>query len=364
MDWRERKDETLERWTALWEGRRLDRPLVEVTAPAETKTQMPRADSGEALFLDPDFAAARIEAQLEGTYWGGEVIPSFTLLGGWTATSYCATPQFTDRTIWFDPVEIDYEDPAFFDLDLSNPWFRRYEAVHRRMVELAGRDRFMTGEVVLLPGNDMLSLLMGTNNFLMALLDRPAWMRSTIEKLARQWCAVQDYFLEINRASNAFWYGVAGWAPFWGPEVFAATQSDVSCMIGPDAFAEFIMPELDIVGEHYGRMWYHLDGPGAIPHLDALLSREYMRVIQWVPGAGAAPNGPEWIDLYRRIQDAGRVVMAGIRPQDAEEVVKALDPARLCLQVRAGSEKEAKEFIEDARRWTRAGRGAGASATR
>jgi hypothetical protein len=57
---------------------------------------------------------------------------------------------------------------------------------------------------------------------------------------------------------------------------------------------------------------YHWDGPGAIQHLDALLSVPKLNMIQWTPGAGAEPTWHErWWPLYHRIFDAGKSVLLG-----------------------------------------------------
>ena len=122
-------------------------------------------------------------------------------------------------------------------------------------------------------------------------------------------------------------------------------------MLSPDMFEEFIMPELDMAGEIYGRMWYHLDGPDALKHLSRLLSLDYIKVIQWVPGEGAAPNGPEWMDVYRQIQDAGKIVDISMAPGNAEGVIKELDPSLLCIHTSCPTIQEGEDLLSSARAW-------------
>ncbi|MAG13144.1 MAG: trimethylamine corrinoid protein 2, partial [Spirochaetales bacterium] len=50
---------------------------------------------------------------------------------------------------------------------------------------------------------------------------------------------------------------------------------------------------------------YHLDGPGALRHLDALLDIKELDAVQWVPGAGNE-GFSRWIDVYKKIQAAGK----------------------------------------------------------
>ena len=53
---------------------------------------------------------------------------------------------------------------------------------------------------------------------------------------------------------------------------------------------------------------YHLDGVGELKHLDALLSLPELNAIQWVYGVGQ-PGPHAWMDLYRKVENAGKQVM-------------------------------------------------------
>ena len=74
-------------------------------------------------------------------------------------------------------------------------------------------------------------------------------------------------------------------------------------------------------------------------------------VIQFVPGAGVAPNGPAYLDLYRRVQAAGRGLDLHCPPAEAEFLIRRLRPERLLLRVVTESPAAADEFVEKAGRW-------------
>ncbi|OPZ86089.1 MAG: hypothetical protein BWY76_01107 [bacterium ADurb.Bin429] len=186
-----------------------------------------------------------------------------------------------------------------------------------------------------------------------ALIERPEWVREAIIAMARERVTLFNHFYDLAAPVHAFPYGNAQWMAFWAPERYIATQSDVSCMLSPAMFDEFILPELDIYGESFGAMWYHLDGSRAFQHLPTLLSRPYMRVMQFVPEPDVPPNGPDWLDLYRRIQHAGIIVHIQVAPANVEPLVKALDPTLLCLDTQCGSVDEAEMLLADAVRWMR-----------
>jgi hypothetical protein len=76
----------------------------------------------------------------------------------------------------------------------------------------------------------------------------------------------------------------------------------------------------------YDRSIYHLDGPGALKHLDSILSIPKLNAVQWVPGAG---NGgfERWIPVYQKIQAAGKgIQLATVSLKNLELVFETLRP--------------------------------------
>ena len=138
--------------------------------------------------------------------------------------------------------------------------------------------------------------------------------------------------------------------PFWAPEPFVRTQCDVSCMLSPKMFDRFIVPELE-EGEEHGALWYHLDGWNARQHLQRLLSLPYVRVIQYTPAPGEPDNGPEHLEMYRRIQAAGRIVHISLPAENIEPLLRGLDPGRLMLDTSCPGREEGERLLERSARW-------------
>ncbi len=346
-DW----DEAAARYSALWEGRILDRPCIAVTAPSGASVPHPPLPTDpEAKWLDPRWVLADLAATLENTWWGGESVPSYLLMGGWTA-SLGGRPRFSQRTIWFETINVDFYEPSPFVFSADDVWRKKHEALYLTAAAKARRDDFQLGRPCLLPANDLISMHMGTTEFLTALVDEPDWMRNAITRGAEELLAERLRLRDAVRDTHDYWYGNAGWMPFWAPTPYVTTQSDVSCMLSPDMFEEFIVPELDLYGAAFGAMWYHLDGRDARRHLRRLLSLPYMRVIQYVPTPAEPPNGPEQIDLYREIQSAGKIVHVQVAKDLVEPLIRGLDPSLLVLDVRCESIEEAEELLAAVTTW-------------
>jgi hypothetical protein len=248
-------------------------------------------------------------------------------------------------TLWFNEARVDFANPPRFAFDPDNPWFRKYQALHEACLDLAAPDHFLMGQIIALPDNDVLALLMGAENFLTALLDHPQWMKAALVQLAQMHADVMEQFLTLNRRRTPYWYGIAGWADFWAPEPFLATQSDVSCTLSTAMFHEFILPELDLLGARFGALWYHLDGYEARHHLPTLLTRDYVRAGQFVPGANRPPNGSHWIELYRQVQAAGRILWLDAPAENIAPLLRQLDPSLLVLRTYAPSQRAAEELL-------------------
>jgi hypothetical protein len=341
------------RLTAMWHGEKLDRPCLCVTAPVASPRPKPTPpDDAEAYWLDPDWLCRKVRAAIDNTWWGAEAVPSVFLQAAWLV-SLGGKPLFDKRTIWFEEHLPDFAQPSRWRHDPSDPWVVKTHAAYRAVADVAGRDAFMLGAPGVLPANDLFSMHMGTQNFLVALMDHPAWMREAIQAGAGDLLRALREMKQMVQGRHDYWYGVPGWMPFWAPEPFLSTQSDVSCMLSPGMFDEFVVPELDLYGREYGALWYHLDGGDARQHLPRLLSLPYLRVVQYTPTPAEPPNGIQHVDFYRRIQEAGKIVHISVRADQVEPLCRALDPSRLMLATGCASVEEGRRLIANTAVWSR-----------
>jgi len=340
--------EAQRRLTALWHGERLDRPCVAVRAPqaVENPTPVPEPFDDEARWLDPAYRVAVVRQELESTWWGGELIPSSLLMAGWVIC-LGGTPRFAPETIWFETREVDFTLPSPFRHDANSIWMQKYRKLLLSMCELAGEDDFLLGSQLGLPANDLLSMHMGTQEFLIALIDHPEWMvKAILTGAGDQLRVCKEHQALLRAQGHKYCYGIAGWMPFWAPEPFVATQSDVSCMLSAEMYDRFVLPELELYGEGCGALWYHLDGGDARQHLPRLLSLPFLRVVQYTPTPHEPSNGPAHLEMYRQIQAAGKIVHIDLPWQHVEPLVRELDPSLLMLSTWCPSRSAGEQLLE------------------
>jgi hypothetical protein len=103
-------------------------------------------------------------------------------------------------------------------------------------------------------------------------------------------------------------------------------------MISREHFNEYFLPSIEEQTRMVARTIYHLDGPGAIKHMDALLGIPRLTGIQWVQGAGGG-SMLDYLPLLKRIQKAGKLVFVSCLKREVERLWQELDPRGLYIVV-------------------------------
>ncbi len=338
-----------ERWKAYWELQPTDRPCINVIAPLGGEGRPVRSPgSAEDIWFDPEYIAESYLGFVETTYFGGESVPfGPLLLGGWCLGCE-SNIILKENTIYHLPNMTDIHQPLNWNPGPGNPWREKLEKVVRQLLEAAS-GKFFVGYPIVLPVNDLLMLFRGNENFLVDLMTDTPGCVDRLRAMSALWVEVWEHFQKMIDARQE---GCAlAWPGLWSPKFVMQTQSDMSCMISADLFDQYVMTELDLLGARYERMWYHLDGPLAVRHLPTLLSRSYIKVIQYVPGSGNPENGPKYLELYRMVQAAGRGLDLHTSPASVEFLIRRLRPEGLLLHLGVGSKEQADELLHNAVKW-------------
>ncbi len=148
---------------------------------------------------------------------------------------------------------------------------------------------------------DVAATLVGTEELLIDLYDEPEEVKRLIGELETAWYAAFHDCAAILKPQGGYsnWSGIASRRPGY------IVQSDFCYMLSNPMFREFVLPTIRRDTERLDRVIYHLDGAGELTHLDDLLALPGLAAIQWEPGAGH-PFGIHWIDVYSRIEAAGK----------------------------------------------------------
>lgn len=271
--------------------------------------------------LSADEIIQGLTPRLAARWHAGDAFPRwFPNFGPGVVAAFLGSPvSVTTDSIWFGSCLAGPLARINLACDPANRWWRRATAVTHAAARAWG------GKVMVaitdLGGNlDILASLRGTQQLLLDLADAPDEVARLAGQVTRAWLQCYDALADILAPAQQ---GTASWAPFWAPGRTAMLQCDISCMISPRLFARLVLPDLEACCSMLDYAFYHLDGPAAIRHLDALFSIERLRGIQWIPGAGAPP-AEAWIPLLRRIRDAGKLCQIYVSAEGAVTIARAL----------------------------------------
>jgi 5-methyltetrahydrofolate--homocysteine methyltransferase len=345
-----------ERYEAFWRGEALDRPLLRVTTPrpdgppAVPEDRCP--DDPEVAFhwfTDPDRVLPRLGRQLERALFFGDafplVFPVSTSLVAIQAAYLGGRYGLRSGTGWCEPVLDDWASRPPLAVDPSNPWW----AATQRLLDEGVRafaGRAAVGIPDLQGGGQILDLLRGTERLAIDLVENGNPVHLALQEIDTAWLA---YWQRCNDLILLRQDGYVDWLGVWSGLPAVTIECDFSCMISPRLFEEFFLPSLRRQTAWVERTIYHLDGPGAVRHLDALLDLETLDGIQWVPGTGARPM-IEWLPLLRRIQEGGKRLVIACQAGETLGLLDALRPDGLLISTRCRSGEEAQALVAEAAR--------------
>jgi hypothetical protein len=355
MDYKNNWEKSKERLKAFWNREVTDRCCVSVFAPkkggAYSPFPMPR-DYQERVkyWTDGEFVLKRYRDCFENTYYGGEATPQIFLnLGaaGHAGFFKNARYQFED-TLWFFPTINDYsKDILEFDPE---------SFLYKKTIELAkyyaneSKGSFLVSMPDIGGNADALAHLRGSENLLMDLVDEEDQVKAALKKIQEVWLKVNNEVYEIVKDNNEGG-GAITWLNTWAPGKHAQMQCDMSVMISPKDYNNFIIPELKAQSEWMDYCLYHLDGMEQLRHLDSLLSLDKLDVIQWTSVEGQ-PSPLEFIPQLKKIQEAGKCLLIYTNTREFEDLMEQLSSKGLYLLMDAPSEDEANEIIKRAEKLT------------
>jgi len=308
-------------WTKFWNGGQ-NRPMVNIVLADPATPEVPEY---RAFFpqYPLSMSAAEIVAietrQLARLRWAGDAFPQRLMAFGPGSLSLYmgAVPEITQDSVWFSHTASSLEAIST-KIDTQSLWFRRVHAILDHSLATWG-DAIQVVHSDVNCGLDILGALRG-NELLLDFYDNPAKVKELTQGITSAW--MENYDIEAKKILSHC-RGTANWGGMFTRGTTYMLQCDFSYNISPSLFAEYVVPDISALCDHLSDPFYHLDGKGALPHLDLLLSIKKLKGIQWIPGAGQ-PDASEWLDVLAKIRKAGKLCQIMTGPEGARKVVRAL----------------------------------------
>ncbi len=331
----------LECW---WEHEEMENPCLVIPVVSKD-AKIPESDDMDKWWNDVDFVVEREMATIDATEYYGEAVPYHYVSYGASAMACAlgAEPEYVNKeTIWAHPVYERIEDVMDITFDRENSFYKKMVECLKASVSEA-RGHHIVASYAFGACCDNLAGLYGTENLLADLIMKPDEVKQVLQRLKEIWVeSFNEYCSIVSESGNE---GGVGWAGVWAPGSTFPIQEDFAYMISPEMFREFVLPHTVDMVEAMDYPMFHLDGVGMIPHLDALLEIEKLKVIQWVPGAGKE-RLDQWYDLIRRIKDSGKSVQVFAEPEEVDDLVKNVGGKGLLVTCWTADDKQAQRLIE------------------
>ena len=345
-------EQCMDRVEAWWDRQIIDRSPVTISARSNRAARKvpARHASARQRYLDVEYAVELAEANIEAGVFLAESFPRFmpNLGPEICATAYGCELEFSEGTSWSVPCAASIREVTALEPDLETPYWQ----VVRRVTELSlerGAGKWITAVTDLHTNGDLLAALRDPEALALDYAEDIEGVKAACEHVREHFGV---FFDDLYGRIAAAGQPCATWGASLARRSMYYVSCDFICMISPAMFAETILPSIEWETRRLHRSIFHLDGPGALKHLDALLAIPELDAIQWTYGAGAGKAG-DWIDVYRHVQQAGKCVevQAGDL-DDARAVMAQLRPEGIWMCVGGQySIEQAESFLAEATRW-------------
>jgi len=341
----------------FWNKKNHNRPLMSMYAPSGTyihKDIKKPADISER-WVDSSYILEKARLNIENTCYEGDAFPTiYPNLGPDILGAVCGCNLlFGEDTSWAEHFVKDWSTLKPIVFEENNKWLLALEKLTKEIIEGCNGE-FLVGVTDLHPGTDGLVSLRGPERLCYDLIDCPEMLQKRMDELF----VIHKKLLQRQNAMiSKVHKGSTNWMGIWHPEKnWYVVSSDFSALISTEDFETFVVPGLIDEINYLPASIYHLDGPDALRHLDRLLKIDKLDGVQWVQGAGAPP-AREWLDVYKKIQAAGKLVVANCEPADIGPICEALEPEGVHLNCYCSSQAEAIDLIELANKTVKKRRG-------
>jgi hypothetical protein len=346
-------DKVLERFEAWWHCQIIDRPPVTIYVQPERKAKWPAKHHATPRdrWFDVEYKLDCMDAAVQEGVFLAETFPRFhTDLGPEVcATVFGCDMEFGEHTTWSVPCVQSCREILSLRPNLDNVyWNNLRQQVSGSLRRGAGK--WITALPDFHTDGDLVAALRDPQAMCLDLMDDPDGVRAACDYVNES--AYRLMYDDLWKPIEAAGQPATTWAPMLHAGRAYVTSCDFICMISTPMFRQAILPSILMEMRFLERNVFHLDGPGALRHLDDLLALPELNGLQWVYGAGNGP-GRKWIKVQQRAQAAGKCIQLLCDDlDDAKALAQDLRPEGVWFCPGGCYPREQAEgFLDWAARW-------------
>ncbi len=343
----------------FWSGETMDSPLVSFKIAPDyffsTHFKASRALLIPGKEITPDMidvdefikdyqkAADEIDAVDQDGFWTAEPFVGFPWMEAICGCKVYATESSYISHHCLSGIE-EYEKIIF---DSENPWFKKYmEFTVKLFKEFKGR--YFIGQPILRGMSDVVGALIGQTEMIYTMYDYPEEVKKLMSRIA-------DIFLHIIKsqqdAIEPLYGGYSmGFYHLWSPGRCMWFQEDLTSLMSPDQYREFLAEQHEKILSCYDYTGIHLHS-SSFHVLEDLLSLERLKVIEINKDIGGL-TVEQMMPVFKRVQQKGKKLMVwgDLNNEEIDMIKNNLDMKGLHFNIIAPGVPEAVKLLEHIRK--------------
>jgi hypothetical protein len=318
-------EDVQKRMQAFWHQDVWDRPMAvfNLQKPAAERVPTPVSHhaSPDERWMDTEYLLAYVQAALSNQLFMGDSLPiAWPNLGPEVMSAMYGCPlHFGDYgTSWSDPILSDWANVDQVRLDWNSPYLRKLHEMTDALLA-AGKDWH--------PGGDCVAAFRDPMNLAIDMIHNKEQIVDLLTRVEADYFKLYNVFYDKLHAAGQ---PITAWLPLFDNSKFYIPSNDFSIMVSDAMFREVFLPGIVRECQFLDRSFYHLDGPGALHHLEAILAIPELDGLQFVPGAGNE-GFSKWVRVYQKAQAAGKSIYVELTPGDINLLMDTLKPGGVML---------------------------------
>ena len=292
------------------------------------------------MFVEDYKRVAQETHQIEqNAFWVAEPFTGFPWI-----EAICGCPVYaTENSYITHPSlsSVEEHEKVFFDNE--NPWFKKYMEFTTVLVK-EFKGKFTVGQPITRGMSDVVGALIGQTEMVYAIYDSPEDVKILMSKIA-------DVFLNVinsqQEALEPFYEGYSmGFYHLWCPGKCVWFQEDLTCLMTPAQYREFIKVQHEKICSNYEYTGIHIHS-SSFHILDDILDIERLKVIEINKDVGGLTI-EQMVPTFKKIQSKGKklIIWGELSKEDIDLIKTNLEMRGLHFNIIIPSVLEAKELLE------------------
>ncbi|MBT3199821.1 MAG: hypothetical protein HN350_07885 [Phycisphaerales bacterium] len=352
---KENFSEAMQRIYAWFECEVIDRPPVKF---ATHNSQYNPAGAGvqythkqwKARYFDTETVVEDFIKSIEGRKFPAENFPVYwpNLGPDIYAAFYGSELIYDEVTSWAQPLVIDESDVDKLVFNPANEYYTKIQELTAYALERC-EGKFLVGYTDLHPGLDCALSWRGPGQLCLDTIENRGLIKRMIDIASKGFAPL---FKEYHRILKQAAQPSVNWLEIPSFQEMHIPSCDFATLISPADFEEFGLPLIVEEVKHATHNIFHLDGKGVAKNIDAILEIPEIQCIQWAQGV--ADNQPimQWVDLIKRIQNAGKGVIVDLQKHELEEFIDQVNPEGIFLWIPEHDETEQEKILQRLKKWS------------